>query len=182
MNAGRLPCRAPWAGRLGTMTRRDSLDSIGWSLSADTTKASTSVGRPLSNRGVHRRGLRFDRRRARGACDPRCDRPVRSGGHRSRSRPPRSRLPTACWTIQATPGPRSSGGSTCPPVLLSGDHAKIAAWRREQSRARTAARRKDLLADPEPVILSRGCRGATPRCLCICRHRELCHERHRRTE
>jgi tRNA (guanine37-N1)-methyltransferase len=30
-------------------------------------------------------------------------------------------------------------------VLLSGDHAKIARWRREQSRARTEARRKDLL-------------------------------------
>jgi tRNA (guanine37-N1)-methyltransferase len=41
-------------------------------------------------------------------------------------------------------------GVEVPPVLLSGDHAKIAAWRREQSRARTAARRKDLLADPEP--------------------------------
>jgi tRNA (guanine37-N1)-methyltransferase len=36
-------------------------------------------------------------------------------------------------------------GVEVPPVLLSGDHAKIAAWRREQSRARTAARRKDLL-------------------------------------
>ncbi len=41
-------------------------------------------------------------------------------------------------------------GVDVPPVLLSGDHAKIAAWRREQSRARTAARRKDLLADPDP--------------------------------
>ncbi len=33
-------------------------------------------------------------------------------------------------------------GVSVPEVLLSGDHAKIAAWRREQSRARTAARRK----------------------------------------
>lgn len=32
-----------------------------------------------------------------------------------------------------------------PPVLLSGDHAKVAAWRREQSLARTADRRPDLL-------------------------------------
>lgn len=32
-----------------------------------------------------------------------------------------------------------------PPVLLSGDHAKIAAWRREQSLQRTAQRRPDLL-------------------------------------
>jgi tRNA (guanine37-N1)-methyltransferase len=36
-------------------------------------------------------------------------------------------------------------GVEVPPVLLSGDHAKIAAWRREQSRLRTAARRRDLL-------------------------------------
>jgi tRNA (guanine37-N1)-methyltransferase len=40
-------------------------------------------------------------------------------------------------------------GVDVPAVLLSGDHAKIAAWRREQSRARTAARRQDLLP-PEP--------------------------------
>jgi tRNA (guanine37-N1)-methyltransferase len=41
-------------------------------------------------------------------------------------------------------------GVEVPDVLLSGDHAKIAAWRREQSRARTAARRKDLLDEPKP--------------------------------
>jgi len=35
-------------------------------------------------------------------------------------------------------------GIAVPEVLLSGDHAKIAAWRREQSRARTASRRPDL--------------------------------------
>ena len=32
-----------------------------------------------------------------------------------------------------------------PEVLLSGDHGKIAAWRREQARERTAERRPDLL-------------------------------------
>ncbi len=32
-----------------------------------------------------------------------------------------------------------------PAVLLSGDHAKVAAWRREQALARTAERRPDLL-------------------------------------
>ena len=42
--------------------------------------------------------------------------------------------------------PPTFRGVAVPEVLLSGDHAKIAAWRREQSRARTAARRKDLLA------------------------------------
>jgi tRNA (guanine-N1)-methyltransferase len=35
-------------------------------------------------------------------------------------------------------------GVAVPEVLLSGNHAAIAAWRREQSRARTAARRPDL--------------------------------------
>ncbi|ATG52594.1 tRNA (guanosine(37)-N1)-methyltransferase TrmD [Brachybacterium vulturis] len=33
-----------------------------------------------------------------------------------------------------------------PPILLSGDHGKIAAWRQEQSEARTRERRPDLLA------------------------------------
>ncbi len=41
-------------------------------------------------------------------------------------------------------------GIAVPEVLLSGNHAKIAEWRREQSRERTAARRKDLLRKPEP--------------------------------
>ena len=41
-------------------------------------------------------------------------------------------------------------GVSVPEVLLSGDHAKIAAWRREQSRARTIARRPDSRGD-EPV-------------------------------
>ncbi len=36
-------------------------------------------------------------------------------------------------------------GWRVPDVLLSGDHAKIARWRREQSLARTLARRPDLL-------------------------------------
>src|SRR5215469_10289308 len=35
-------------------------------------------------------------------------------------------------------------GVTVPEVLLSGNHARIAEWRRQQSRARTEARRKDL--------------------------------------
>jgi tRNA (guanine37-N1)-methyltransferase len=36
-------------------------------------------------------------------------------------------------------------GWTVPEVLLSGDHARIAGWRREQALLRTAARRPDLL-------------------------------------
>lgn len=34
-----------------------------------------------------------------------------------------------------------------PPVLLSGDHAKVAAWRHEQAVQRTRERRPDLLSD-----------------------------------
>ncbi len=44
--------------------------------------------------------------------------------------------------------PASFRGAGVPDVLLSGDHAKIAAWRRAQSRERTEARRRDLLAEP----------------------------------
>ena len=38
-------------------------------------------------------------------------------------------------------------GLEVPPVLQSGDHARIARWRREQAELRTAALRPDLLAD-----------------------------------
>jgi len=38
-------------------------------------------------------------------------------------------------------------GQAVPEVLLSGDHAKIAAWRREQAETRTRQRRPDLLSD-----------------------------------
>ncbi|MCV7423449.1 tRNA (guanosine(37)-N1)-methyltransferase TrmD [Mycobacterium yunnanensis] len=41
--------------------------------------------------------------------------------------------------------PPSWRGLDVPPVLLSGDHAKVAAWRREQSVRRTMERRPDLL-------------------------------------
>jgi tRNA (guanine37-N1)-methyltransferase len=41
--------------------------------------------------------------------------------------------------------PRSWNGREVPDVLLSGNHAAIAAWRHEQRLARTAARRPDLL-------------------------------------
>jgi tRNA (guanine37-N1)-methyltransferase len=43
--------------------------------------------------------------------------------------------------------PASFRGVDVPEVLLSGNHAKIAEWRREQSRLRTEARRRDLLPD-----------------------------------
>lgn len=41
--------------------------------------------------------------------------------------------------------PEEFRGMKVPEVLLSGDHAKIAAWRRSAARARTAERRPDLV-------------------------------------
>lgn len=41
--------------------------------------------------------------------------------------------------------PASWRGLDVPPVLLSGDHGAVAAWRAEQSRARTQANRPDLV-------------------------------------
>tara|TARA_R100000027_G_scaffold52103_3_gene40837 strand:+ start:15374 stop:16012 length:639 start_codon:yes stop_codon:yes gene_type:complete len=43
--------------------------------------------------------------------------------------------------------PANFRGMTVPDVLLSGDHAKIEAWRQEQRRLRTSERRPDLLPD-----------------------------------
>lgn len=43
--------------------------------------------------------------------------------------------------------PASWRGLDVPEILFSGHHANIAAWRAEQSRERTLARRPDLLAD-----------------------------------
>ena len=51
-------------------------------------------------------------------------------------------LEAPCYTR-----PESWRGLDVPKVLLSGDHAKVAAWRHEQSLLRTTERRPDLLAD-----------------------------------
>jgi tRNA (guanine37-N1)-methyltransferase len=47
--------------------------------------------------------------------------------------------------------PESWRGLTVPEVLLSGDHARVAAWRHEQALRRTAERRPDLLHAGEAV-------------------------------
>jgi tRNA (guanine37-N1)-methyltransferase len=44
--------------------------------------------------------------------------------------------------------PPSWRGFDVPEILRSGDHGRIARWRREQAIARTRARRPDLLGDP----------------------------------
>lgn len=50
--------------------------------------------------------------------------------------------------------PASWRGHDVPPVLLSGDHAAIARWRRAEALRRTAARRPDLLAALPAHLLS----------------------------
>jgi tRNA (guanine37-N1)-methyltransferase len=46
--------------------------------------------------------------------------------------------------------PREWEGRTIPDVLLSGDHKKIAEWRREEAERLTRARRPDLWAHQKP--------------------------------
>ena len=46
-------------------------------------------------------------------------------------------------------------GRAVPGVLLSGNHAEIARWRRDQALRRTAERRPDLVARLEPATLDR---------------------------
>jgi tRNA (guanine37-N1)-methyltransferase len=57
--------------------------------------------------------------------------------------------------------PASWCGLDVPEVLLSGDHAKIAAWRHEQALRRTAERRPDLLA-PSSALSDVEVRAARP--------------------
>ena len=51
--------------------------------------------------------------------------------------------------------PREWNGKAVPDILLSGDHAKVDAWRREQSILRTMQRRPDLMAEDELTIKER---------------------------
>ena len=51
--------------------------------------------------------------------------------------------------------PAAWRGREVPAVLLSGDHARIARWRRDQALERTAQRRPDLLAALDPTTLDR---------------------------
>jgi tRNA (guanine37-N1)-methyltransferase len=56
--------------------------------------------------------------------------------------------------------PADWNGREVPPVLRSGDHGRIARWRREQSLLRTAARRPDMLAAYPPERLDERDRAA----------------------
>jgi len=59
--------------------------------------------------------------------------------------------------------PESYEDHPVPPILLSGDHAKVRAWRREQSLAETLARRPELLAAAELSSPDRRFLAAVPR-------------------
>lgn len=58
--------------------------------------------------------------------------------------------------------PREFEGMMVPEVLLGGDHAKIAAWRREQAIRVTAERRPDLLANAHLTDKERSALGMAP--------------------
>ncbi len=45
-------------------------------------------------------------------------------------------------------------GEAVPDILLSGDHARVTQWRREQSLLRTLRRRPDLLSQPQAALSS----------------------------
>jgi tRNA (guanine37-N1)-methyltransferase len=51
--------------------------------------------------------------------------------------------------------PATWRGHEVPAVLISGDHARIARWRRDESLRRTAERRPDLVAALDPAALDR---------------------------
>jgi tRNA (guanine37-N1)-methyltransferase len=46
--------------------------------------------------------------------------------------------------------PQTFEGRTIPEILISGDHAKVAAWRRAEAEALTRARRPDLWGQQKP--------------------------------
>ena len=52
----------------------------------------------------------------------------------------------ASWSIRNIRGRRSGKDRPIPEVLLSGDHGKIAAWRRAEAERLTRERRPDLWA------------------------------------
>jgi tRNA (guanine37-N1)-methyltransferase len=59
--------------------------------------------------------------------------------------------------------PQLFEGTPIPEILTSGDHAKVASWRRAQSEALTEARRPDLWAQIPPKPPNRAGRRKTPK-------------------
>ncbi len=63
--------------------------------------------------------------------------------------PSRTRSWTACSTRPAYTRPATFRDLTVPDVLLSGNHARIAAWHDAQRLDKTRTRRPDLLGDDD---------------------------------
>jgi tRNA (guanine37-N1)-methyltransferase len=59
--------------------------------------------------------------------------------------------------------PQLFEGTPIPEILTSGDHAKVASWRRAESEALTAARRPDLWAQIPSKAPNRAGRQKTPK-------------------
>ena len=59
-------------------------------------------------------------------------------------RPRKNRFPAGLLEYPQYTRPRDFRGMSVPEMLLGGDHARIAAWRAEQSKWRTQQRRPDL--------------------------------------
>ena len=120
----------------------------------------------LRRRGAVARRFRADRRRDSRARLHGCDGSPAAPGRCGRSPWRANRSRAGLLDYPSFTRPATFRGVDVPPVLLSGDHAKIAQWRREQSRLRTAARRRDLLDDTalqgsgSPVIAYGGFRRA----------------------
>jgi tRNA (guanine37-N1)-methyltransferase len=66
--------------------------------------------------------------------------------------------------------PLKLGQREVPPVLTSGNHASIAAWRKNQALARTAARRPDLLSHQHLVAVAARTHVALVHHPCVDRH------------
>ena len=98
---------------------------------------------------MSRRRLRAQRRRGRRAGDDRGRRAAAARVHgQRRSRWSRSPTTDGLLEYPVYTKPATWRGLEVPEVLLSGDHARIAAWRHDQSVRRTAERRPDLLPTP----------------------------------
>ena len=54
-----------------------------------------------------------------------------------------------CWSTPSTAGRPSGGERRVPPILLSGHHANVEIWRRQQSILRTWQRRPELLEEAQ---------------------------------
>ena len=94
-------------------------------------------------RGFHRRLRPVGRRDGRHGAD-RCLRAPAAGRHRRRGSLAEESFEDGLLEYPQYTRPREWEGHAIPEVLLSGDHKKIAEWRRREAERITAERRPDL--------------------------------------